>query len=197
LLREARSASALNHPHICTVHEVGEADGHLFIVMEYVEGRPLREIIPPEGLATDLVIRYGMQIAEALAPAHPRGIVHRDLKPGNVAIRPEGRVKVLDFGLSKRLPIEQGAEADTRTGDSLTGAGQVVGTLHFLAPESLRGQAADARTDIWALGVMLYQLASGALPFEGKTSFEVTAGILRGAPARVPGRGTARGSSGD
>jgi len=192
LLSEARSASALNHPHVCTVHEVGEADGHMFIVMEYVEGRPLRDLVPHDGLSIDVVIRYGMQIADALAHAHQRGIVHRDLKAANVVITPEGRAKVLDFGLSKRLPTEELSEAQTRTKRSLTEAGteagHVVGTLHYLAPESLHGQPADRRTDIWALGVLLHNMASGGLPFEGKTRYEVTAAILGQPPAPLPER---------
>ena len=188
LLSEARSASALNHPHVCTVHEVGEADGHIFIVMEYVEGRPLRDLVPHDGLAADVVIRYAIQIADALAHAHQRGIVHRDLKAANVVITPEGRAKVLDFGLSKRLPTEELSEAQTRTKRSLTEAGQVVGTLHYLAPESLRGEPADVRTDIWALGVLLHNMASGELPFEGKTRYEVTAAILGQPPAPLPER---------
>jgi serine/threonine protein kinase/tetratricopeptide (TPR) repeat protein len=188
LLREARSASALNHPHVCTVHEVGEADGHTFIVMEYVEGRQLSDLVPVGGLPADVAIRYGIQIADALAHAHRHGIVHRDLKAANVVITPEGRAKVLDFGLSKRLPPEELEEAQTKTGKSLTEGGQVVGTLHYLAPESLRGEPADVRTDIWALGVLLHNLASGGLPFEGKTRYEVTAAILGQPPAPLPAR---------
>jgi serine/threonine protein kinase len=181
LLREARTASALNHPHTCTVHEVGEADGQVFIVMEYVEGRPLSALLS-ESRPSEMVVRYGIQIADALAHAHERGVVHRDLKTGNVMITPEGRAKVLDFGLAKRLPAEDLSEQPTRSEDSLTQAGQVVGTLHYLAPEVLRGQPADARTDIWALGVLLYELVTGVLPFDGKTRFEVTHAILGEAP---------------
>jgi serine/threonine protein kinase len=185
LLREARTASALNHPHICTVHEVGEADGQVYIVMEHVEGRPLSSLLA-EPRPMDTVVRYGIQIADALAHAHDHGIVHRDLKTGNVIVTPEGRIKVLDFGLAKRLPAEDPSEQETRSDDSLTQAGQVVGTLHYLAPESLRGKPADARTDIWALGVLLYELACGSLPFQGSTRFEVTHAILGEAPAPLP-----------
>ncbi len=181
LLREARTASALNHPHVCTVYEVGEADGQIFIVMEYVEGRPL-SVLLLETRPGETVVRYGIQIADALAHAHERGIVHRDLKTSNVMITTEGRAKVLDFGLAKRLPSEDLSEQPTRSGDSLTEAGQVVGTLHYLAPEVLRGRPADARTDIWALGVLLYELAMGDLPFHGKNRFEVTHAILGEAP---------------
>src|SRR5262245_42031129 len=188
LLREARTASALNHPHVCTVHEVGEVDGQVFIVMEYIEGRRLSDL--RSELATETVVRYGIQVADAVAHAHERGIVHRDLKTANVMITPEGRAKVLDFGLAKRLPAEELPDQSTRSNDSLTEAGQVVGTLHALAPEMLRGMPADARTDVWALGVLLYQLASGEQPFQGRTRYEVTAAIQteppRPLPARVP-----------
>jgi serine/threonine-protein kinase len=187
LLREARTVSALNHPHICTVHEVGEADGQVFIVMEYVEGRPLSAALS-EPRPTEMVVRYGIQIADALAHAHERGVVHRDLKTGNVMITPEGRAKVLDFGLAKRLPTEDLAEQPTRSGDSLTQASQVVGTLHYLAPEVLRGQPADVRTDIWALGVLIYELASGTLPFKGRTRYEVTGAIQSEPPQPLPPR---------
>jgi serine/threonine-protein kinase len=184
-LREAKTASSLNHPHVCTVHEVGEDKGQAYIVMEYVEGRPLSEVLA-NGLLPDAVVRYGMQIADALAHAHECGIVHRDLKTNNVIITPAGRAKVLDFGLAKRLPTEQLAEQPTRSADSLTEAGQIVGTLHYLAPEVLRGRAADTRTDVWALGVLLYELATGDRPFQGKTKFEVTSAILEQPPRPLP-----------
>ena len=184
-LREAKTASALNHPHVCTVHEVGEDNGQAYIVMEYVEGRPLSEALA-SGLLPDAVVRYGIQIADALAHAHDRGIVHRDLKTHNVIVTPEGRAKVLDFGLAKRLPTEELAEQPTRSADSLTEAGQIVGTLHYLSPEVLRGRAADMRTDVWALGVLLYELATGDRPFQGKTKFEVTSAILEQPPRPLP-----------
>ncbi len=184
LLREARTASALNHPHICTVHEVGEADGLVFIVMEHVAGRSLSALLS-EPRPMEMVVRYGIQIADALAHAHERGVVHRDLKTGNVMLTPEGRIKVLDFGLAKRLPTEDIDQSPTRTEGSLTEDGQVVGTLHYIAPEILRGQAADARADIWALGVLLYELAMGDLPFQGRTRFEVTHAILGEAPTAL------------
>lgn len=187
LLNEARTASSLNHPHIGTIYEVGEAEGRVYIAMELVEGRPLSVLVPQDGLPTESVARYGMQIADALAHAHERGIVHRDLKTSNVVITPEGRAKVLDFGLAKRLRNEDLAEV-TRSGKALTQAGAVVGTLHALAPEVLKGQPADARSDIWALGVLLYEMAAGALPFQGKTGFELTSHILREPPAPLPER---------
>ncbi len=185
LLREARSASALNHPNICTIYEVGEAEGQAYIAMELVEGRPLSAMVPAEGLALESVLRYGVQVADALAHAHERGIIHRDLKAANVAITPEGRVKVLDFGLAKRMHNAELAEA-TRSTASLTEAGVAAGTLHYMAPEVLRGEPADARSDIWALGIVLHEMASGKLPFEGKTGYEVSSAILSRPPEPLP-----------
>ncbi len=185
LLNEARTASSLNHPHICTVFEVGEAEGRAYIAMEHIEGKPLAQLVPEGGLAVDAAVRYGAQVADALAHAHERGIIHRDLKTSNVVITPDGRAKVLDFGLAKRLRDEDLAEV-TRSGKALTHAGAVVGTLHAMAPEVLSGQAADARSDVWALGVLLYEMAAGALPFQGKTGFELTSAILREPPKALP-----------
>ena len=185
LLREARTASALNHPHICTIYEVGEADGHVYIVMEHVEGRPLSALLS-DPRPTEMIARYGIQIADALAHAHQHGIVHRDLKTSNVMITPEGRAKVLDFGLAKRLPTEDLEEQPTKSEGPLTEAGQIVGTLHSLAPELLRAQPADSRTDVWALGVLLYELAAGDLPFQGRTRFEVTSAIMTESPRPLP-----------
>ncbi len=187
LLQEARAASALNHPHICTTHEVGEHEGQAFIVMEHVEGKPLSALIPSDGLPPESVIRYGTQIADALAHAHERGIVHRDLKSQNVVITPEGRAKVLDFGLAARMP-QADAEAVTKTQEALPHAGMLVGTLAYMAPEVLRGEAATARSDIWALGVLLYEMASGRLPFEGKTGTDLAAAIVRESPTSLTGQ---------
>ncbi len=187
LLQEARAASALNHPHICTIHEVGEHEGQAFIVMEHVEGKPLSALIPADGLPPESVIRYGTQIADALAHAHERGIVHRDLKSQNVVITPEGRAKVLDFGLAARMP-QADAEAVTKTQDAIPHAGMLVGTLAYMAPEVLRGEAATARSDIWALGVVLYEMASGKPPFGGDTAADVASATLKETPATLPSR---------
>jgi serine/threonine-protein kinase len=191
LENEARSASALNHPHICTIYDVGEADGQFFVAMEYVEGKPLARLIPAGGLPEELVVRYGMQIADALAHALERGIVHRDLKSANVVVTPEGRAKVLDFGLAQRVRKEELYEA-TRSKASHATAGGIAGTLAYMAPEVLRGETADARSDIWALGVVLYEMAAGVLPFQGATGYELSAAILRAPirelPALVPAR---------
>jgi len=182
LLREARAAAALNHPHICTIHEVGEAGGQAYIAMELVEGKPLSALVPGQGLPVETVLRFGSQIADALAHAHERRIVHRDLKSANVVITPEGRAKVLDFGLAKRISGEELAEATTQSLASLTQAGALIGTVPYMAPEQLRGQPADARSDVWALGVMLYEMVAGARPFQGQTSFELSSAILNQVP---------------
>lgn len=178
LLREARSASALNDPHICVIHEVGEAGGRHFIVMELVDGSPLSSLIPSEGLRPELVVRYGVQIAAALAHAHDRGIIHRDIKAANVIITPSGQVKVLDFGLARLHGDFELADA-TRSAQSATNASAVVGTLPYIAPEILRGEEAGPRSDIWSFGVTLFEMATGNRPFRGQTGYELTSKILR------------------
>src|ERR1700693_3068794 len=157
ILREARSASALNDPHICTIYEVGEADGRHFIVMELVKGKPLNSLIPPGGLRPELTVRYGAQIAAALAHAHDHGIVHCDIKTANVVITPSGQVKVLDFGLARFYSDTELADA-TRSDESAATANAVVGTLPYIAPEILRGEQASVQSDIWSLGVTLLKL---------------------------------------
>lgn len=184
LLREARASSSLAHPNICTIYDVGETDGDLYIVMELVEGKSLQTLTSASGLPVESILRYGIQIASALSRAHDRGIVHRDLKGSNIVASPEGLVKVLDFGLAKRV----GAgilDAPTMTFSMLQGASSVSGTLPYMAPEILRGEPADARSDLWALGVVLYELASGRLPFEGGTGFEISSAILREIPKQL------------
>jgi len=184
LRREAVALSQLNHPHICTVYEVGESEGRAFIAMEKVEGRPLSAVVAEGGLPAETATRYGAQIADALAHAHQRGIAHCDLKASNVMITPEGCTKVLDFGLAKRLGA---VEADaTKSQATLTEAGAIVGTLAYMAPETLRGEPAGERTDIWSLGVLLYEMVAGQRPFSGKTGLKMTAAILHQAPAALP-----------
>jgi serine/threonine protein kinase len=178
LLREAQNASSLNHPNIATIYEVGEHAGRIYIAMELVEGQPLNTIVRSDGLAIETVVRYGLQISAALAHAHERGVVHRDLKPANVVVTTDGQAKVLDFGLAKRLSAADLEEA-TVSQKSLTEAGAIVGTLRYMAPETLRGEPADGRTDLWALGVILYEMSAGAPPFDGRTAYELTSAILR------------------
>ena len=185
LLREARTASQLNHPNICTIHEVGEDNGQAFIAMELVDGQPLSAALRRGPLPPDEVVRFGLQLADALAHAHRNNVVHRDLKSGNVLVTPEGRVKVLDFGLAKRM-AEASTEAATESRLSLTQPGAIVGTLAYMAPEQLRGQPADARADVWALGVVLYELAAGALPFRGQNGLETSLAIVEQRPTPLP-----------
>jgi len=186
LLHEARTASSLNHPNICTIHEVGDSDGEAYIVMEQVEGQALSSLVGTTGLPPETVVRYGIQIADALDHAHRHGIVHRDLKSTNAVVTPEGRVKVLDFGLAARLLDNEIQEATSSKAPFLTESRMIVGTLPYLAPELLRGDSADARTDTWALGVLLYEMASGSHPFHGRTAFEMSSAILRESPAPFP-----------
>jgi len=187
LLHEARSSSALSHPNICTIHEVSELNGELYIVMELVEGKPLNTLIAGEGLPVESVLRYGVQIAAALSHSHSRSIIHRDLKSSNIVVTPEGLVKVLDFGLAKRSEKDL-LEGVTQTIGPLDTAQGLTGTLQFMAPEMLRGLETDHRIDIWALGVVLYEAASGQLPFKGRTAFEISSAILHDLPPQLPSR---------
>jgi serine/threonine-protein kinase len=186
LLREARMASRLNHPHICTIFEVGEWCGQAYIAMELVEGRTLNARLCEGPLGINEAVRIGRQVADALAHAHQRGVVHRDLKSANIMLTSEARVKVLDFGLAKQV-VGEASETITLTQESLTTPGTVVGTLAYMPPEQLCGQAVDARSDIWALGVVLYEMVAGRPPFQGRTGFELSAAILSQAPAAMPG----------
>ena len=188
LVREARAAASLNHPNICTIHEVGDADGQAYIAMEVVEGKPLSIRLAEGPLPPEEVLRYGLQLADALAHAHDRGVVHRDLKSANVMITPEGRVKVLDFGLAKRVSGEALAEVTTLSHATLTQPGAILGTLPYMAPEQLRAQPADARSDVWALGIILYEMAAGARPFAGHTGFELSSAIIHETPPPLPTR---------
>jgi serine/threonine protein kinase len=185
LLQEARASSALNHPNICTVYEVVDAGDALYIAMELVDGRPLNDLIGENGLPIESVLRYGGQIAAALAHAHGRRIVHHDLKSSNVVVTPEGLVKVLDFGLARRLPPEA-ADQMTATFTTPSTPREVSGTLSYMAPEVLRGEPGDSRSDLWALGVVLYEAAAARLPFRGKTGFETSSAILKDMPAPLP-----------
>jgi TolB-like protein/Tfp pilus assembly protein PilF/predicted Ser/Thr protein kinase len=185
LIREAQHASVLAHPNSCAIYEVGEADGVPFIVMEYVDGRPLNEIVREGAPPLRVSLEYGIQIASALEDAHRHGIVHRDLKSSNVVIDAEGTATVLDFGLARRLPGNAGGQSGEST---VTTHNALAGTLSHMAPEVLRGERADARSDVWALGVLLYELATGELPFQGRTPFETSSAILSEPPRAMSGR---------
>ena len=184
LLREARSASALNHPNICTLHEINETGPRPFIVMELVDGEPLDQRLRGHGLPVPTVARLGAEIADALAHAHARGIVHRDLKAANVVVTAEGRPKILDFGIAKRVSSADMA-AVTLSVQTLTADLEIAGTLPYMAPEVLEGRPADARSDLWALGVMLVEMASGSRPFAGNTALGLSTAIMRDEP-RIP-----------
>lgn len=184
LLQEARSASALNHPNICTLHEIGDAGGTPFIVMELVDGEPLDRRIAGLGLPLPAVLTLGAQIADGLAHAHARGVVHRDLKSANVAVTTDGRAKILDFGIAKRVTTSDLSDA-TQSVATLTANNEIAGTLPYMAPEVLEGRPADARSDLWALGVMLVEMATGSRPFRGATGLALSTAILRD-PPEVP-----------
>jgi eukaryotic-like serine/threonine-protein kinase len=184
LLQEARLAAALSHPCICGVHEVGYLGDQPFIVMEHVEGTQLASLIPAgKGFAAETALHYAMQIADAVAHAHRRGIVHRDLKSSNVMIAPDGRAKLLDFGLAVRYTDADVSELDTTCSREIPSG---AGTVPYMAPELLRGRHADRRSDIWALGVLMYEMVAGRRPFRGATSYEVAAGILADPPTPLP-----------
>ena len=187
LLHEARASSALSHPNICTIHEVGEFDGELYLVMELVEGKSLKELIGSAGLAVESILRYSVQIAGALAHAHGRNVVHHDLKSANVVVTPQGLVKILDFGLARRLPKAVVDEVTESIGP-LEGSGAIAGTLSYMAPEVLRGQPGDYRSDLWAFGVVLYEADSGQVPFRGSTGLEISSAILHELPSPLADR---------
>ncbi len=189
--REARTASSLNHPNICTIYEVDEADGQHFISMELLEGRPLNQRIGQMAIPLDQVLQWAIEIADALDAAHRKNVVHRDIKPANVFITERGQAKVLDFGLAKlqekRIHMGQpvGVSAmETVAGDDprLTSPGTALGTVAYMSPEQARGEVLDARTDIFSLGAVIYEMATGVLPFQGTTSAVMFDGILHNDP---------------
>ena len=178
--REALAASALNHPNICTVYELFESGEKTFIVMELVEGRTLHAALASGPLPAAEAVPIALQIADALAEAHRAGILHRDVKSANIVVTPRGQVKVLDFGLAKRLGPEAGS--GDATPQALTRAGTTLGTLSYMSPEQLLGKAVDRRSDLFSFGVVLYEMVTGRLPFEGSTAIAVADAILHAEP---------------
>jgi serine/threonine protein kinase/Tfp pilus assembly protein PilF len=178
--REARAVSALNHPHICSIHDVGEHGGRRFIVMEYLEGSPLDELLAAGALPTDQVVELGLQLADALEAAHDKGLIHRDIKPANIMLTRRGQIKLLDFGLAKSTSIPGDEVAATRA--DLTEFGVVLGTVAYMSPEQVRGEQLDARTDLFSLGAVLYEMATGSRPFSGNTSGTISEAILNRTP---------------
>jgi serine/threonine protein kinase/tetratricopeptide (TPR) repeat protein len=184
-LREARAASSINHPNIVTVYEIGETDHHAYIVMEYVEGQSLRQLISRNLLSGAAVLDISLQICDALAEAHRQGVIHRDIKPENILRTERGRVKLLDFGLAKAIQRSMPEDSGRTVAENLTDSGVVMGTLSYMSPEQLRGQPLDHRTDMFSFGIVLSEMITGKLPFRGANSFEVAASILKDEPRRI------------
>jgi eukaryotic-like serine/threonine-protein kinase len=186
-VREAKSASALNHPNIITIHEIGAAGGTHFIASEYIEGETLHSRLRHEAPTLKSTLEIAIQMASALDAAHRAGIVHRDIKPENVIIRPDGLVKILDFGIAKLSePLAVGGESSEEVATALksegTSPGMIIGTAHYMSPEQVRGKTVDARSDIFSFGIVFYELLTGRRPFDGENAMDVMGAVLHREP---------------